>query len=76
MAEATTPLRAWREARGYTLEEVSALTGYSAATLSGAETGRRRLSPAAKVTISRRLGAPLRELFPVRLFDDQEQRAA
>lgn len=58
-----TKLRLWRQARGWTLDEVSALTGYSIGTFSRVERGQRELSPDAKVAISRSLGANIRDLF-------------
>lgn len=59
------PLRSWRVAAGYTLDEMAGLTGYSTAMLSRAERGERVLSPQAKVAIARRVGASVAELFPL-----------
>ncbi len=58
-------MRAWRLSQGLTLEEVSDLTGVSMAMLSRAERGRRQLKPMRQVEIARRLGARVRDLFPV-----------
>ncbi len=58
-------LRAWREGRGYTLAEISGLSGYSVPMLSRVERGQRRLSPAAKVLVARRLGVDIAEIFPI-----------
>ena len=60
-----TKLRAWRMERNWTLNEVSGLSGYSIGMLSRAERGQRELSAEAKVTIARRLGADVRDLFDV-----------
>ncbi len=64
-AIAVNRLRHWRLQLGYSLEEVSDLSGLSIAMLSRVERGERRLSPKARVTIARRLGVPIRELFDV-----------
>lgn len=61
---ATTALRQWREEAGYTLAEVSDLSGYSTAMLSRAERGERTLSPQSKVRLARSLGVSVAELFP------------
>lgn len=56
-------LREWRQRNGLTLDEVSALCGYSASLLSRVERNQRNLSPMARVTLARALNVPLRELF-------------
>jgi len=58
-------LREWRLKRGWTLEELSDLTGRSVSVLSRYETGHRMPRPATRVRISRLLNAPIRELFPL-----------
>ncbi len=60
-----TRLTEWREARSLTKRDLADLTGYSESTFSLIESGKRRLSLEAKVTIARRLGVPIRELFEV-----------
>lgn len=60
-----TKLRAWRESKGYTLEDVSGLTGVSVPMLSKVETGHRQLAPDTKVRLAHRLGVQVRELFEV-----------
>jgi transcriptional regulator with XRE-family HTH domain len=57
-------LRAWREQAGLSLDEVAGLVGSSGMMISYVERGQRNLSPASKVTVSRRLGISVRELFP------------
>ena len=58
-----TRLRAWRQANGLTLEEVSDLTGLSVPMISRAERGQRSIAPLRRVLVARRLGVPVRELF-------------
>lgn len=60
-----TKLRAWREDAGFSLEEVSGLTGLSPSMLSRVERGQRSLRPRTKVLVARRLGVPVAELFVV-----------
>lgn len=69
-------LRLWRIERGWTLEEMSDLTGYSVSQLSRAERGERGLSPEAKVCISRRTGVPIRDLFDLDDADEDVSGAA
>ena len=69
-----TALRKWRRREELSLEEVSALTGFSPAMLSRAERDERRLSPQARVRIARRLGVPLRDLFPPEVHPDEKER--
>lgn len=64
-ASPPTRLRSWRTAKGYTLEEVSGLTGYSVSMLSRAERGLKEFSPHARVLIARRLGVGVTDLFDV-----------
>jgi transcriptional regulator with XRE-family HTH domain len=56
-------LRLWRIRNGYTLDEVSGLTGVSESMLSRIETGDRNPSPAARVRIARCLGVHVSDLF-------------
>lgn len=58
-----TKLRQWRTERGWSLNEFSGLTGYSVAYLSRVEREERVPGPEVKITIARRLGADVRELF-------------
>ena len=60
-----TKLRAWRTAQGYSLDEVSGLTGVSVPMLSRVENGQRQLAPHTRVVVARRLGVRLAELFDV-----------
>jgi transcriptional regulator with XRE-family HTH domain len=60
-----TKLAAWRSDVGYTLAELSDLTGFSTAMLSRAERGHRVFSPAARVQIARRLEVAVSDLFDV-----------
>jgi transcriptional regulator with XRE-family HTH domain len=59
-------LREWRERQGWTLADVSGLTGLSRSYLSRVERGLRDPSPDTKVQLARRLGAAVTELFPLR----------
>jgi transcriptional regulator with XRE-family HTH domain len=59
-------LRAWRERRGWTLAEVSGLTGVSVAHLSLIERGHREAPPRLKVLIARGIGAAVTDVFPLR----------
>lgn len=56
-------LKEWREAKGYTLEDVEGLSGYSRAHLSQVERGKRGMSPIAKVRLARSLGVAVGDLF-------------
>ena len=58
-------LRLWRAANGLSLDEVAGLTGLSKARLSRIERGERQAAPLTKVTISRRLGCTVADLFEV-----------
>ena len=60
-----TRLQSWRLDVGYTLAELSDLTGFSTAMLSRAERGLREFSPMAKVQLARRLGVSVADLFDV-----------
>ena len=68
-------MRLWRAANGLTLEEISDLTGYSAAMLSRAERGERTFSPLAKVRIARTLGVRVADLFDVEAPADVDESA-
>lgn len=61
---ATSMLRQWRQNRGWTLADLSGLTGYDISYLSLIERGLREPPPAAKVLIARRIGASVAEVFP------------
>ena len=68
----TSPLRRWRAERGLTLDEVAGLTGYSKAYLSRLERGERCPTPLTKVTVARRLGAPVGDLFRVPAAEEED----
>ena len=57
-------LRRWREQRGWTLTELSGLTGLTVSYLSLIERGLRNPPPQVKVHIARASGAKVGELFP------------
>jgi transcriptional regulator with XRE-family HTH domain len=57
---------------GYSLEEVSDLTGFSPAMLSRVERGERSFSARAKVRLSRCLGLRVRDLFEIEPASDEE----
>jgi predicted transcriptional regulator len=56
-------LRSWRFGQGFSLSEVSDLTGVSQSMWSRAERGQRQFSAKTKVAIARRLGVAVAELF-------------
>jgi transcriptional regulator with XRE-family HTH domain len=58
-------LRPWRERHGWTLVDLSGLTGISASYLSLVERDLREPPPATKVQIAHGVGAKVAELFPV-----------
>jgi transcriptional regulator with XRE-family HTH domain len=58
-------LRAWRELHGWTLADVSGLTGISIGHLSLIERGVREPPPATKVAIAHGVGANVADLFPL-----------
>jgi transcriptional regulator with XRE-family HTH domain len=62
-------LKVWRERHRLTLEELGDLIGYTRSHLSRVERGERALSAEAKVRVARRLGVPIRELFPIQDSD-------
>lgn len=64
MTQAVPALREWRERQGWTLADVSGLTGLSKSYLSLVERGLREPPPPTKVQIARRLGATVADLFP------------
>jgi transcriptional regulator with XRE-family HTH domain len=57
-------LRQWRERQGWSLTEVSGLTGLSRSYLSRVERGQREPPAATKVLLARKLGAQVADLFP------------
>ena len=57
-------LHEFRERQGWTLAEISGLTGLSTQYLSLIERHKREPSPTMKVRIARGVGVPLAELFP------------
>ena len=64
-SSATSRLRAWREAEGLSLGEVSGLTGISVPMLSRVERGLKQMAPLTRVQFARRLGLPVQELFDI-----------
>lgn len=72
----TCHLREWRRNRGLTLDDVSALSGYSASLLSRVERNQRNLPPMSRVALARALGAPLRDLFDAPAHDRGVQAVA
>lgn len=64
-ASAQPGLREWRRQRGWSLTDISGLTGFSVSYLSLVERGFREPPPEAKVTIARRLGARVADVFPL-----------
>lgn len=58
-----TKLRDWRNENGYTLEEVAGICGLSVSMLSLVERGKRKLRPATRILVARRLGVSVSELF-------------
>ncbi len=71
-------LRDWRNEQGYTLDEVSGITGLSPAMLSLVERGLRNLRPATKILLARRLGVAVSDLFDLEPFPEEalEEAAA
>jgi len=67
-----TCLKHWRRKNRLTLEDMSDLTGYSIAMLSRVERGERQLAPLSRVAVAKRLGVPIRDLFPVEPLDEGE----
>jgi transcriptional regulator with XRE-family HTH domain len=57
-------MRQWRQDQGFTLEDVSGLTGFSRSYLSRVERGLREPPATTKVQIARRLGTTVADLFP------------
>ena len=68
---ADTPLRKFRDEAGWTLAELSDITGVSVAMLSLMERGLRRPSPRSRVAIARRLGVRVADLFAVEPILDE-----
>jgi len=60
---AVSPLRAWRQQRGLTLQEIADLCGVSTAMLSLVERGQRGISVRAKIRIARCLQVRIADLF-------------
>lgn len=64
-----TKIHAWRLEQGWTLAEMSGVTGLSESMMSRLERGERRCAPATKVEVARRLAANVAELFDVEEAD-------
>lgn len=65
-------LRAWRTGQGFSLDEVSDLTGISKSMLCRVEHGERTLLPVTKVRMARSLGVRISDLFDVERADTAE----
>lgn len=63
--ETPSKLRLWREARGWTQQEVADLVGLHLTSVSKVERGEQTLAPETKVLFARRLGAKITDLFDV-----------
>lgn len=61
--EIETQFAKWRAQSGWSLREVSGISGLSAGFLSRIERGLQEPSPAVKVTLSRTLHVPVADLF-------------
>jgi transcriptional regulator with XRE-family HTH domain len=72
MKQPITKLLNWRIDRGWTQDEVADLAGLSKAYISRLERGERCATPAIKVEMARRLGAPISELFEVESLNASE----
>ncbi len=70
-----TKLLEWRQRRGYSLLEVSDLTGLSTTTVNLAERGLREISADTKVKFARRVGASVAELFELDPLGDGAEPA-
>lgn len=68
-------LRAIRQSRGLTLEELAAAAGMSASTLSRLESGKRQASLELLLPLSRRLGVSLDDLVAPEAVDPRVRRA-
>jgi transcriptional regulator with XRE-family HTH domain len=68
-------LRAARQARGWTLEELAGATGMSASTLSRLESGKRQASLELLLPLTRRLGIRIDDLLPGEPVDPRVRRA-
>jgi len=71
---AISKLRDWRRAEGFSLPEVSGLTGVSVAMLSRLERGHRQASSRLKVRMARRLGVQVSDLFELEPLDESDAR--
>ncbi len=68
-------LRAARQARGWTLDELAARAGMSASTLSRLESGKRQASLELLLPLTRRLGMRIDDLLPGESADPRVRRA-
>lgn len=68
-------LRAARQSRGWTLEELAGSTGMSASTLSRLESGKRQVSLELLLPLTRRLGMRIDDLLPGETADPRVRRA-
>lgn len=68
-------LRAARQSRGWTLEELAGSTGMSASTLSRLESGKRQASLELLLPLTRRLGMRIDDLLPGETADPRVRRA-
>lgn len=68
-SETVTRLRLWRQERGYSLQELADVSGFSKAMLTRAERGLRHFSPDSKIRLARSLGVPVATLFESETVD-------
>lgn len=68
-------LRAARQARGWTLEELAGPAGISVSTLSRLESGKRQASLELLLPLTRRLGIRIDDLLPAETGDPRVRRA-
>lgn len=68
-------LRAARQARGWTLDELARQAGISASTLSRLESGKRQASLELLLPVTRRLGIRVDDLLPAESVDPRVRRA-
>ncbi len=68
-------LRAARQARGWTLDELARQAGVSASTLSRLESGKRQASLELLLPVTRRLGIRVDDLLPAESVDPRVRRA-
>ncbi len=63
--ETVSPLRQWRLKHDLTLDDLADLSGLDVSVLSRVERGLRHLPPLERVKLARRVGARVRDIFPL-----------